>query len=270
MRENSFIGQDFADKIKGVYIGPTLLEKAKSLAKILLVSIPLAGGFGSLFAYYGASKADVSYPQTPTREKLSPISIREAVKESNLEKETKKTLPDFNAIRVNPKYEQEVNEAINYAFGKIPTPHYISHEFIRRNIGAESNGNPYAKPKKSKNLTHAARGANQLKPWAWKDAQKKLRRLGVELPNYWTHCYDLESNTLAGLAYFIVIDDFLKENFQAYSDLPDTEKQKYLWATYYEGMAAIKRKEFDISRLSNNAKEHLKKFGYDLHTLPLK
>jgi len=131
----------------------------------------------------------------------------------------------------------------------------VSKDFIEASIIVESRYNPKA-------VSHTgAKGVMQFTRAAWKEFGE-----GAYLPNV----YDMEKNIEAGIKFYKWMEAELFANrHPRWNELTIVEKQDLLGAGYNGGPYGLIKKEWDISRMREESREHVVKIRNAMNKLYL-
>jgi hypothetical protein len=138
----------------------------------------------------------------------------------------------------------DIEKILISAFDKMQIPGYITKEFIRSQIWAESRDYPKAIGKIGE------RGLMQLTPEAWQTVEKEK--------NFYKTAFNPKANIEVGIKYGLWINEFLKNNHPNWESLPDSEKRRIIAAGYNAGIGRVQKDNWDLSKAPDRTKAYIK------------
>lgn len=140
--------------------------------------------------------------------------------------------------------KDKIYRIINDSYKNINPPHYISKEFIRTIIKAESEDNPHAIS------PVGARGLGQLMESAWYEVEKE---------NYWKNVFNPEKNIQTSIKYLAWIDKECKRLNPNWDNLTNKNKIELIAAAYNGGIGRLKQARWKISNMPEETRKYIPK-----------
>lgn len=159
--------------------------------------------------------------------------------------------------------DETTMEYIDSAMGKVKPPRYISREFVKAVVDAESGGNPFAFGRKNylgewwRLRSDYEAGPMQVTEGAWEDAWSD------EDPgkSYYFNMFFPGVNIETGIRYMKWEDNFFRGKCKYWDKIPDHEKVEIIAAAYNGGPNRMKRNGLDISMMPSVTKDYVSKIN---------
>lgn len=182
---------------------------------------------------------------------LSPIEI--SLKNFNFSEDinSREFYERFDSL-INKKIKEEMLYKTDRIYGYITDtyknfeiPPYITKNFARSLILAESSDNPSAKGK------HGERGLGQVTKKAWNIVEDDV--------SFEKGAFKPEKNTEVTIKYLIWIDEQFKNLHPNWYDLKDEEKRRMIISAYNGGIYRFKELNWNINKMPERTKNHVRK-----------
>jgi len=122
-------------------------------------------------------------------------------------------------------------------------PNYITREFLKYQMDAESGGDPKCISNKD------ARGLMQVTEEAWKDVEQNLK-----FNKEW---YNPISNVYVAGKYIIFLDEDFQNSHPRWNYLSNKEKRMIIAAAYNGGPEKLKKNQWDISKMPEETRDYV-------------
>lgn len=229
----------------------------KKLAKIgLLVGLLLVSGSK-------VNNSSVLLNPKYNLEELITIPIITPINFNKIKQNDSFNIPKFEAVKSqeSPKKEEtlediktktlsDIEKNIIFIYENHEIPEYITKEFIRSQIWAESSDFPNAEGEAGE------RGLLQLTLNAWNSVEKN--------DDFYEKAFDPQKNIEVGIKYHLWINDYCKKKHPNWDKLSNIEKRKFISAAYNAGVGRLKRTNWDLNKIPEITKRYIKKIEGNL------
>lgn len=182
---------------------------------------------------------------------LSPIEI--SLKNFNFSEDinSREFYERFDSL-INKKIKEEMLYKTDKVYGYIADtyrnfeiPSYITKNFSRSLILVESSDNPSAKGR------HGERGLGQLTKRAWNNVERDV--------SFEKGAFNPDKNTEVTIKYLLWLDEQFKNSHPNWYDLKDEEKRRMIVSAYNGGIYRLKRLNWNINKMPEGTKNHIRK-----------